>query len=639
SLQRGKACITCRRRKMKCDGMRPFCTQCTSGNRAKDCEYTDNQGRTRTAMLEENIALLQARIDELENNDPSSQPILLYDPYEPYKRASESPTGYLGLDSSSIQDGRMFASPMRSDSALSSLWWESEELPAEISNMLVVAFLPHASALGFALSPERFLDDLSLPILHPGRPHAALLYAVILWAVRFSQVPDFMQHEGLFLQRAIIALHDDVSGSLDKLDSFTLAKQRVHAIQAEILLSQFFFSVGRLFEGRCHANAAVSLAVSCGLYHINTTSRDRSKSTSSCTPSHTHDASTATGAEEFSSHFQLADARDALELGEQIRIFWAVYAMDRCWSVALQAPCFLSDDPALGTQIDTPWPQDIEEYGWMSINFLTSTIAPSRETVKRFLAKETVQINLSGSSSNAALWAKASALYERAFRLTARWHSTPQHDKTRIDIQTDMQALALITTVFAQELTALDQLDSNIYSAGVRQTLFVVHGLAHATMIQLHDVRASLASSGDIASSNATLEHASEVVSILELASNSGFEEKTSIGLVDPVHAVSISIYSLYVNEDPAVIFQIISLSAARVFICEYNRTRHEFQTKASCIRRETLRAFISRIMKALNRCAGVTDSCSIFCAFVFASLFPLFHVEAYLRIVSQPSK
>ncbi len=39
-------------------------------------------------------------------------------------------------------------------------------------------------------------------------------------------------------------------------------------MQAELLLAIYFFCLGRYLEGRYHANAAVSLAVSCGLHRI-----------------------------------------------------------------------------------------------------------------------------------------------------------------------------------------------------------------------------------------------------------------------------------------------------------------------------------------------------------------------------------
>lgn len=67
-LQRGSACLSCRKRKMKCDGSRPVCQQCSRANRAADCEYDDGKTKTRTQILQEKIQRLEARVHELEGN-------------------------------------------------------------------------------------------------------------------------------------------------------------------------------------------------------------------------------------------------------------------------------------------------------------------------------------------------------------------------------------------------------------------------------------------------------------------------------------------------------------------------------------------------------------------------------------------
>ncbi|KAH8111227.1 hypothetical protein DFH11DRAFT_650954 [Phellopilus nigrolimitatus] len=586
-LQRGKACINCRRRKMRCDGARPVCTQCISGNRAEDCEYTDNQGRTRTAILEENIALLQARIDELENPDPTAQPVLLHDPYEHYRRTSGEHAVGIAPETGLGQAERVLAAPERPNSVPAvMLWWEFEEPPAEISNMLVTAFLPYASTLGFALSPDRFRSTLSLPTLHPERPHPALLHSVFLWSLRLSKTPDLMQHENSYLRRAILALQDALSGS-PSLNESTLARRRVHAIQAEVLLAKYFFSLGRLLEGRYHANAAVSLAVTCGLYRIKPAGLATSPASTSSLPP------LALGAMP-TGQFELAPARDAVEFGERVRVFWAVYEIDRCWSVALGAPCCLSDEPSSGMRIDTPWPLDISEYEQMNNTSLRSAIEPSHEILRQFLSGRASETRTGEDPSSASLRAKASALYERAAKFVAMWKSAPSQAQARAAVLTDMRAHAHLTTNFARSLIPLDRLDSNVHSLDTRQALFVVHSLAHATMIQLHSVHASEAPAGDESTLNAALEHASEVISIFELAANAGVNEEARAGLVDPILAI-------------------VGMSAAQVFVHEHNRIQRDLQTQASQARIRALRANIDRIIEALRLCTGVMNTCPIF--------------------------
>lgn len=65
----------------RCDGAKPACGQCVSKRRAEDCEYTTVQGLTRSQLLEENIAILESRIRELENPGESAPSIRLYDPH------------------------------------------------------------------------------------------------------------------------------------------------------------------------------------------------------------------------------------------------------------------------------------------------------------------------------------------------------------------------------------------------------------------------------------------------------------------------------------------------------------------------------------------------------------------------------
>jgi hypothetical protein len=71
-LQRGSACLSCRKRKMKCDGSRPVCQQCSRANRAADCEYDDGKTKTRTQILQEKIQRLESRIRELEGKPSTS---------------------------------------------------------------------------------------------------------------------------------------------------------------------------------------------------------------------------------------------------------------------------------------------------------------------------------------------------------------------------------------------------------------------------------------------------------------------------------------------------------------------------------------------------------------------------------------
>lgn len=121
------------------------------GSREDDCEYTDNQGRTRTQMLEENVARLQARLHELENPTAPGSSILLHDPYDASRRSNTgvvvppfapgaefclglgaTPTSTQGLSASG-----MLSAPIRPGSAPAVMpWWEFEEPPVEVASWL-----------------------------------------------------------------------------------------------------------------------------------------------------------------------------------------------------------------------------------------------------------------------------------------------------------------------------------------------------------------------------------------------------------------------------------------------------------------------------------------------------------------------
>ena len=95
-------------------------------NRTDDCEYSDNQGRTRTQVLEETLERLQIRLAELENPDVS-RPVLLADPYEGGRLAGSSELA-------------------RIHRTITADWWNLEEPPTQIRDMLYVLSMSRISS-------------------------------------------------------------------------------------------------------------------------------------------------------------------------------------------------------------------------------------------------------------------------------------------------------------------------------------------------------------------------------------------------------------------------------------------------------------------------------------------------------------
>ncbi|KAH7098134.1 hypothetical protein BKA62DRAFT_713952 [Auriculariales sp. MPI-PUGE-AT-0066] len=65
-LHRGAACLSCRRRKMKCDAAKPSCGPCSRQGKAEECEYEESKFLVTIQRLEAEITHLRARVRELE---------------------------------------------------------------------------------------------------------------------------------------------------------------------------------------------------------------------------------------------------------------------------------------------------------------------------------------------------------------------------------------------------------------------------------------------------------------------------------------------------------------------------------------------------------------------------------------------
>lgn len=223
--------------------------------------------------------------------------------------------------------------------------WVLEQIFGQSKNLTLQTharfqvFLPHACRLGFALHIPTFLQSVALPQGHPSRPHPCLLDMISLWALRLSQSPDFIAHEPRYLSNALSTMPSALGS--------TNALHRIQFVQAEVLLALYFFCDGRLLEGRYHAAAAMTAAVSCRFHQIGDQPTDL-RGTATIVIS--------------GNDLQMPPPRSAIELGERISIFWSAFILDRCWSVALGCPPSLLDDSPPASGITTPLQMKMEEY-------------------------------------------------------------------------------------------------------------------------------------------------------------------------------------------------------------------------------------------------------------------------------------
>ncbi|KAK0505291.1 hypothetical protein EDD18DRAFT_1399387 [Armillaria luteobubalina] len=317
ALQRGKACLRCRKRKMRCDGTKPACQQCVRAKKADCCEYDDGKGKTRTQILKETIARLEHRIRELEDPEYVSPAITLHDPHAYHH--SESSSSSLGSPGSTSFSASHSPFPSETTSSPPRPWTNLPGVsPSATPFSSEIFFDEPQIPAPFDLAPA--LDSLNLPISE--QRHPALMNAIYLWACFVSRPEPLCEHEEHFLNQAIQAHQQGLR----------LADKVLDIIQASCLLSVYFLANGRLLEGSYHTSAAAALAIQ-----------------------------------------QKIDLRR----GERVLAFWQVYNLDRCWSVVLRKPPVLPDASNPWTSITCPWPQDMAEYdsGYIESNSPYHTIA------------------------------------------------------------------------------------------------------------------------------------------------------------------------------------------------------------------------------------------------------------------------
>ncbi|KAJ8093953.1 hypothetical protein PM082_009836 [Marasmius tenuissimus] len=434
------SCGNCRLRKVRCDAIKPVCTPCKNRSRAPfsdgdPCEYPGQSGLTHAEMLEADVSRLERRLRELESiDDPSS--VRLQSPYSQNNPGFRC--GSRSQDITPIQnEGRVlndflvnFNQEPHVNTRRSTLSWF-------LSN--------HGSSFGIYLNESRLLDGIcsSLPFGHPSRPSPGLIVTLYLVTSRLlstpSPVPNVQNDTALSL----------VLNQVSNMLSSSHPKRIIHAIQAEIILSNYFLHMRRNLEGRYHLNTALSLAAGAGLHRTRTVG-------SSILPPPT----------------------DSIEEGETINAFWTIYSMHNVWDAI--EPAVGADSVVLdrnGQRIDVPWPLDMVDYEQGIPRTYMGASSSSSATVRNFLSGSGSPGSLSGGEGRSliAIYSKASILFSRATSLANSSRNANRNDPTEME--------RLVSC-----LNHLDQLiDSFAGPPAVSSPLAVLtRTLAYASTIQLH---------------------------------------------------------------------------------------------------------------------------------------------------------
>ncbi|KAJ7473057.1 hypothetical protein B0H11DRAFT_2037155 [Mycena galericulata] len=366
NLQRGGACSNCRRRKIKCDGVRSGCNQCRERppRSGTPCLFDLDAGPAHQTgvQMQETIRVLKLRINELEEAAGRSGPRVLLQ--QPYSHPTSNPA-------------EMSRTAMRSSLSPESVsgFLALQEPTPDIIQKLLNTFLDRFTNTGyFFLQAVPFFNSalLPLPFGHFDRPSQTLLNVVYLWgSVLSSTATNIPYTDDTFLIGALQSLPDDIR-------HFHLHPGLVlETIQAEVLLSLYYLHAALPVQGRQHSASAVSLALSAAL--------NRSAPVASSNP-----------ALNFPLTQDLLPApMDAGQEAERINAFWAVVMVDNCWVAAQGNPSALP----YGSTLDTPW----------------SFASKGGATITRFLSGDDQE-----GHSPVTLMVKASILLERVIAFSAR---------------------------------------------------------------------------------------------------------------------------------------------------------------------------------------------------------------------------
>ncbi|KAG8906617.1 hypothetical protein FRB99_006487 [Tulasnella sp. 403] len=396
ALERGKACVECRRRKQKCDGLKPSCNVCVRAHR--NCRYEKPVTRPVSVVLQERLDELESKLRSL-MQAPSTQ--------------AAQPTAAASLNA--LADTANMPPEMRGR------WWEPAVLAPAVHDYLLEIFLRHHTRVHFYFHTPTFISRMSSSDPQ-ARPHPGLLNSIYLLACYFATfdhpTPHLLtQHESHFLDRAQKALTHSLSLS-DRLMDF---------LRGSNLVTAYFFMRGRFLEGyHVHCGTA-RFALSCGLHLITA-----------------HDLTPSSEAPVTSSIVLLPPAATRIELGDRLLTFWQIYWWDKVSAIIMGFIAALPIDADQTDGVQSIFPAAIEDYEtddsselkvetvWDVIN--PGDIASGKEAAGRPDSPFTLEL-------------KAITLLDRANRLAQRHFARPSEA-----VMSSLRELHVATDHFAATL-------------------------------------------------------------------------------------------------------------------------------------------------------------------------------------------
>ncbi|KAF5377366.1 hypothetical protein D9757_008016 [Collybiopsis confluens] len=420
---------------MRCDGEKPICGPCNKRIESfGDCEYAD-AGSTSADRLQEQISVLETRLEALQNPGGRTDDLTLHQPYAGMNVQTgsgpwESPT--VNSPEELIQERSLYV-------------FTYTYIPPDPINprRSVEAFIPHASQLGFFLDARGLLYAPSSPHSDLSRPSDALTAAMVLLGFHLSPSSNNTFLREIYLSRAVNA----VSLGLSEHHPSRV----LHTLQASVLVAHYFFLQNRALEGLWHLNNAMSLIFSSQMHRIR----------SSQSYDHSQDSTNANTS-------ILQHPRSSVEEGERINALWTVLGLNCLWCAVEGTSSTFAVYTSGQGRVDAPWP--LESY--------TEATLPhglrNSHTLQKYLA------NISDNGHTLlALYAKAAVLFEQTTLFWKRY-SRSEH-RSPEEVQEFQRLSSLLTQLIAQ----IPPIESRV-STGIKKRLLIVHTLTRVTMIRLY---------------------------------------------------------------------------------------------------------------------------------------------------------
>ncbi|TIC19618.1 hypothetical protein E3Q13_01032 [Wallemia mellicola] len=194
TLKRGSACITCRRRKMKCDAVKPTCGACTKSR--LDCVYqTDpiDKSATSGAKRKSKVQTLEEKIPNLSDRLESLEDELVRARESPGSKPESSFNGlFNGIENHNsmgsanlILEAAALTNPFYNTS-LGVPGWHPNYPSLDMTMHLLNTFFNACPIVAGFLHRATFMQRATLPFTHPDAPPPALMHAIFCSASRHS---------------------------------------------------------------------------------------------------------------------------------------------------------------------------------------------------------------------------------------------------------------------------------------------------------------------------------------------------------------------------------------------------------------------------------------------------------------------